>query len=403
MTDSRISRFVSDGFEKAKGGDALAIYAAVTNYHDSGILPEKSHYAFGWIIYYALHQSIEKDIGARKEMLARYFRLKLTVPHKLHSMILTEAIRLYKDVKNVSYGRNQKELTTFSIVRFLELWNTENLRSGDWNRKQLEGKPLSSTVEKLITSYVDEIESSRSTPSSKFLEVIDKAVSYYPDSFNILSQRAAIHIINHDNEKGAELLRKALLVAPGKFFLWQRLAMTVSPLEKPHLHVALLYKALISPGQEQFKGRIRLSLAEVLISRGAFPQALWELQKIRAIYDSNGWHIPVKVNDFLNKIPNGTIPDNPERLYKKVEHLAEEEIYDSLPWLHVVKTYHKHPVSETASPFKTKPSAAWRVTDNDGNNFWLQPHRFKIDPSLPLGTPLFIRIYNGKAVKAKLT
>ncbi|MDE5713441.1 MAG: hypothetical protein K2I16_07460 [Muribaculaceae bacterium] len=402
MTDSHIYKFVSDGFDKAKSGDAVAVYNIVSQYHDNGSLPEKSHYAFGWIIYYALLQTGDGEIESRKKMLARYFKLKLTVPHKLHSMILTQAIRLYKDAKNLSYPNSNEIKTKFSIIKFADLWDIENLRPGDWNRKKLDDKQLSSTVEKLITVCVDEFENTNTAPSQKYMNFFDKAVSEYSDSVNVLNQRATVHIICNETEQAASLLRNAILMAPGKFFLWSRLASLISPNENPHLCVSILYKALSAPGKEQFKGKIRISLAEILIDRGAFPQALWELQKIKSIYESNGWHLPAKIDYLQKKIPAQTIPENPERIYKKVEHLAYEDVYNSLPALYVVKTYHKQPSQTDMSAGYSNTTIAWRVTDNEGKNYWLQPHRYKMDTSLPLGTPLFIQIHNGKVVNAKL-
>ena len=145
MTKEELSTYVSDGFEKAKRGEALEVYTTVCPYFDRGELPTSRHYAFGWIIYYAMHQSPEQEIAARRQMLGRYLKLSLVKPHKLHSMILTEAIRLRREADD-----------KFSLMKFLPLWNLANLRPGDWRRKEVDGKPVSSTVEKLITQYVNE-------------------------------------------------------------------------------------------------------------------------------------------------------------------------------------------------------------------------------------------------------
>ena len=76
-------------------------------------------------------------------MLARYLRLQVERPHKLHSMILTEAFRLYKDAAEASFIAKNKEgfnpvsdATRFSIVKFTNLWDLNNLRHGDWKRKE---------------------------------------------------------------------------------------------------------------------------------------------------------------------------------------------------------------------------------------------------------------------------
>lgn len=107
MRTNEIIKYVSDGFIKAKAGNAMAIYTGITKIFNAGDLPEKSYYPYGWIIYYALHQCPAHEIKIRKEMLANYLMLHLIVPHKLHSMILQEATRLYKDAVNAAYGKKK--------------------------------------------------------------------------------------------------------------------------------------------------------------------------------------------------------------------------------------------------------------------------------------------------------
>lgn len=411
MDPQQLAQFISQGFDTAKYGNAYDIYREVIPHLATGEIPTKSHYAFGWIIYYALHQQPDHEIAERKRMLANYLQLRVAKPHKLHSMILTEAMRLYRNAKDAAFNaRNSQkgkagDVPHFSLVRFSELWDLRNLRPGDWTRKIYEGKEMSSTVEKFITLYVDEIENERAIPSPAFMEVIERAMMEYRDSSNLMSQRAALHQLAGEKEPAKELLRRALLFAPGKPFLWSRLAALYSPEEDARKHVALLYKALRAPGQEQFKGRIRLSLAQALILKGMHHNALWELNKVKETYEANGWHTPKAHKEAMEKIPADTVAENPEGLYKRFEGVADSEIYDVLPSVKVTKTYHKNP-DPNAAPIGRKgygrPVVAWRVTDEAGNNYWLQPHRFGIQPDLPLGTPLSIRLHNSRPVKAEL-
>lgn len=403
MTQDELTRFVSDGFENAKRGNAISTYQAVLPYYKSGALQLKSHYPFGFIIYYALHQSRSHEIAERKIMLADYLSLQLTKPHKLHSMILVEAIRLYKDSKETAYNKRGEKATGFSLVNFCRLWNLDNLRPGDWRRKEFEGKPLSSTVEKLITSYVNELEDTRTSPSQAFLGIIDKALADYPDTPTLLMQRASLYELGGELEKSRLLLRNALLGATGKFYLWSRLARLIDPKENVHLHVALLYKALAAPGQSQFKGRVRLALANAWITRGMPAQALWELNMVKKIYAENDWHLPRIYTELSGRIPGGTVMQNPSELYKKVEHLADDEVFAALPEVRVVKTYHKDPVVSGAGRTGFgHPVVAWRVTDSAGHNYWIKPHRHGIAPDLPNGTALLIRLHGERPVKARL-
>lgn len=411
MDSEQLASFISQGFDAAKAGNAIAIYSEALPYFENGAMSTKSHYAFGWIIYYALHQHTDNEIAERKHLLANYLKLHVVKPHKLHSMILLEAIRLYRNVKNVIFNTRNRangdknDAIRFSLVKFAELWNLRNLRPGDWNRKSYEGKDLSSTVEKFITCYVDEIEEVRQMPSGAFLTVINKAMTEYPNTVNLLAQRSAVYQFEGENEKAAALLRKALLFAPFKSFLWSRLASFYSPTDDTHRHVALLYKALSAPGPEQFKGRIRLSLAQAFILRKMYGFALWELDKVKSNYEAEGWHTPRAYKEAMEKIPAGTPAENPEELYRRLAPIAESEIYDMLPVVKVSKTYHKDPEANPTAAQQSrygKQHIAWRVTDKAGNNYWLQPHRFGIRADLPIGTQLHIRLHESRPVKAEL-
>lgn len=400
MKEDELIRYVSDGFDKAKQGQALEMYSSILPYAAAGQLPLKSHYPFGWIIYYALHQSPDHDILIRKKMLAVYLKLRVVKPHKLHSMILTEAIRLYKDAKNAAFNKKKEEVQPFSVVKFVRLWQLTNLRPGDWRRKEFDGKLLSSTVEKLITVCVDELEETREMPADEFVEIVEKALAEYPDTAGLLAQRAALHVLANDPDQARDVLRKALIVAPNKFYLWSRLASLISVKENERLHMALLYKALCAPGQEQFKGRIHLALAQAWLARNMHSQAKWELEKVKCIYDTNGWHLPKAFAEAEKELPGDTVAQDPGPFYRKVEPLADDEVYDTLPEIRVTKNYHKIPNPKAAG--FGRPAVAWRVADENGTNYWLQPHRFGIDPELPIGTSLMIRVHGKKPVKGRL-
>ena len=392
MENFDIVKFVSDGFDRAKGGAAPEVYSSVASYHDVNALPLKSHYPFGWIIYYALHQSPAHAIKERKQMLARYLSLQVERPHKLHSMILTEAFRLYKDAT---------EVNPFSIVKFADLWDLVNLRPGDWNRKEHEGKILPSTVEKLITHYVDELYASRIQPSAEFLVTVERALKEYPGSVNLYAQCAQLYELAGDTEHAIGMLRNAILASSSKSFLWSRLAALITDRDLLRLRVALLYKALKCPGQEDFKGKIHLGLAAALAEGGAFPQAKWELNYVKDLYGKKEWNLPRLYKETVKKIPSGIEAADPAGIYKKIEYMAEDFIYESLPDIPVRKTFHK-PAAETIDRYgKRRPGrTAWRVTDSDGNNYWFNPAKYGIPENLPTDTQLAVKVFGGKVVKA---
>ena len=410
METNEIIQFVSDGFDRAKAGAAVEVYSSIVNHPDMHVLPQKSHYPFGWIIYYALHQSPTYAIQERKQLLAHYLRLDVTKPHKLHSMILTEAFRLCKDVKSSVLSRqssdsglSSSEDSRFSIVKFANLWNLRYIRPTDWNRKEHEGKQLPSTVEKLITLYVDELYSQRTPASDDFMAIVSHALVTYPPTTNLFAQSAQLYELAGEKEKAIEMLRKAVITSPVKFYLWSRLANLITDKDALRLKVSLLYKALRCPGQEDFKGKIHLHLAAALAEGGAFPHAKWELDHVKDFYGNKGWNLPRLYKETVKKIPSGTEAVDPSGIYRKIGHMADDFIYDSLPEIPVRKTYHK-PGAETTDRYGNRRTAhtAWRVTDEDGNNYWFNPGRYGIQEDLPVDTQLAVKVFGGKVVKAGL-
>lgn len=410
MEIDKIMKVVSDGVDRAKEGTAVETYNSIVNHPDMRVLPQKSHYPLGWIIYYALHQSPAHAILERKQLLAHYLRLNVAKPHKLHSMILTEAFRLYKDATDAAtVGRFRpgfnpvSDATGFSIVKFVDLWNLAHLRPTDWNRKEHEGKELPSTVEKLITHYTDELYGMHIPASAEFTDIVNQAMEMYPPTANLFAQRAQIHELAGEKDEAIEILRHAILSSSTKSYLWSRLAHLITDKDSIRLKVALLYKALLCPGQEGYKGKIHLQLASALADGGAFPQAKWELNYVKDFYGRNDWHLPKLYSETEKKITSATEPSDPSGMYKKIEHLADDFIYEALPEISARKTYHKQ-ATETTDRYGNRRmgQTAWRVTDANGVNYWFNPGKYGIREDLPANTQVMVKTFGGKVVNVRI-
>lgn len=392
--------FVSDNFPAAKAGDALRIYDRAKQYYDAGQIPPESHYSFAWIIYYAMHQSPTSAILERKKMLSAYLSLDVRKPHKLHSMILLEALRLRRNALDRKFTDKSGNPPDFSLVKFMDLWDLANLRPGDWKRHTFEEKELGSTVDKLITLYVNELEANRQPPSEGFRQVMDHAFEQYPSSATLLGQKAILLKLEGRPEEARETYRRAIITAPKKFYLWGKMAELVDPALEPRLYVGLLAHGLAIHGQDEFKGRIRLKLAKFFAGHDRPAEALWELETYRRLYEQKGWGLSKIYSETRNSLPEGTVPANPSPIYRRLIPRAEEEIFSCIAEEEMTKTYHR-PAEADKNPKYGKPSVAWRVTDLRGQNYWLQPERFRLVQDLPLGTVLLVRIFNGHPVSVR--
>ena len=113
--------------------------------------------------------------------------------------------------------------------------------------------------------------------------------------------------------------------------------------------------------------------------------------------------MPRLYRETEKKMPEGSVAVDPSSLYRKVEHLADDFIYEALPETTVRKTFHK-PAAETTDRYghRRMNPVAWRVTDDSGGAYWFNPGKYGIDENLPSDTRLRIKLFGGKIVKATL-
>ena len=134
------------------------------------------------------------------------------------------------------------------------------------------------------------------------------------------------------------------------------------------------------------------------------PQAKWELKYVKDLYQKNDWYLPKLYRETEKKITTGTKPVDPSDIYRKVEHLADDFIYEILPETETKKTYHKA-AAESSDRYGNRRmgQTAWRVTDSNGTNYWFNPGKYGIPEDLPADTRVQIKVYGGKVVKARLS
>lgn len=159
------------------------------------------------------------------------------------------------------------------------------------------------------------------------MKIIDRAMAEYSRSSNLHAQRAQLYVLEGDKDAAIGMLRKAIRLSSSKFYLWSRLAALITDKDSLKLRVSLLCRALSCPGQEAMKGKIHLNLAVALAEGGAFPQSKWELKYVKELYEKKEWRLPRSYTETMKKLPKGTKDSDPEPIYRKVGHLADEFIF----------------------------------------------------------------------------
>lgn len=247
----------------------------------------------GWDIYRTLKDTPYNQVLKRKRLLLQYLNLNLSRPSLLHSLILSEALKLKK-----------ASPSQFRLKDFLALWGLEYLRDDDWVKFRPEkGHSPNSLVENLVGSYVKELqEEKRKKAFSKdegpkgsddvpeeFDLLIDKALQTYRSNPHLPIYKAQLLALEGRREEALEHYVRLLRRWPKKFFLWTK-AEALVPYRDIDLRIALLCKAIMMVRDEAFLGDIRLRLANLLYKKGLYANAKYELERYTRYYISHHWH-----------------------------------------------------------------------------------------------------------------
>lgn len=377
---------VQQAYAQAKAGNGEGAYATVSSIYNDGRLPDDQTNAYGWIIYYSLKQQSDNDVERlvveRKRRLMRYIELGLPSPSLLHSLILSEAVRI--------------ERTTplkFVLHNFFDLWGgSDKLRPEDWEQFEGEHGTLPSLVEKLVTVYVKEVMTDGRDPSEDFVTLIDKALETFGNNQNLPRQRAQIYLHFNQKDKAIDLYRKQLKRNASRYYLWAELAALV---EDADTRLALTCMALSIKTKEDFLGKIRIYLAEQLCDRNEYALAAGQLALVRRCYERQGWHIPPTIAKVSDRIPAETAEADGRDFIRRHADEANIYLYDNAIHTTLVKS------GETTD--RKTQKRRWWAADADGNRYSFDPRRLHLPGKCPDGTAIKAVIADKRVLQASVS
>lgn len=382
-----IGVLVQQAYAQAKAGNGEGAYATISAIYNDGRLPDDQRNAYGWIIYYSLKQQPDNDlerlIVERKHRLMQYIELELPMPALLHSLILSEAVRIEKTTP-----------LKFVIHNFFELWGgSAKLRPEDWEQFRGEHGTLPSLVEKLITVYVKEVTTDGRDPSEDFVSLIDKALATFDNNQNLPRQRAQIYLHFRQKDKAIESYRKLLKRNASRFFLWNELAELS---DDPDRRLALTCMAIYQKPKEDFIGKVRMSLATQMCDRGEYALAAGQLARVRQCYERQGWHIPSALKQIADRIPAGTAEADGREFIRLHADEANIYLYDNTAHVTLVK-------SGERPDRKNDKKRLWLATDAEGNSYTLDPHRLHLPAKTHDATAIEAVIAGKRVLKASIS
>ena len=357
---------VRQAAESAKTpANAQVAYNTIFAIFNAGELHESLHTEFAWVIYRALHADQSENVEYRKEIIEVYKQLSVERPSMLHSLILGEAVRVEKEWPLM-----------FMFTEFIAWWNLENLTDDDWtNFKTDDGKSLISRVEKMIYLYTKEIQSVEELlPSEEFMQVLDRAIGKWSKDDNLLRCKAILLSKQSAKEESITLYKKMIALTSGqKPYVWVELANLVDDID---LKIGLLSKALQLKVQEEFLGKCRAQLAQLLYSKGLHSNALCEVEKVKATYEANSWNLPSQIRGLMQMIPAGTVSADNTSQYSIWTTKADEYLYADLPSTYMVKVAHKEEIIERNG--RQQKVIKWTLINEVGEVEGVKPRKYNL-------------------------
>lgn len=377
---------IKTAVENAKNeGDAISSHKQISILYNNGELDKQLYEDFGWLTYYALKQTNISDVGNMKILLNLYLQLNLPKPSMLHSLILSEAVKIEKNTP-----------LQFRIRDFIRLWGLENLRSDDWERFTTDGgNAMPSLVEKLISVYVKELKTDRVKAPDEFCQLVDKALEKFPSNQYLPQYKAEVLISQGKINEALAYFKDMILRSPAKFFLWEQASELVQDLETK---IGLLCKALTCGADDNFIVKVRLSLAKLLIQAGMPSNAKYELEKHRQTRQANGWSLKEDFRILYNQLAYVEAATDNNAIYAKYSVNADEFIYSMYPTVLAVK------VDEKQDEDRNHPGrkiTTWILRTEKSTERLRKPTKFGLNRHTLNGTAFDIKVNNGRVVWIK--
>lgn len=374
---------ILNAIEAAKNGKVEeSLIVQVQGLFDAGTLNTYLYRDYGWLIYYALKNTELSNADKRKRYLHNYLRLDLPRPELLHSMILSEAVKVEKNTP-----------LQFRIRDFMTRWGWENLREEDWKQYRTDnGNTVNSLVEKLIGVYAKELKTDGVASPAEFNELVDKALARYPNSQYMPFYKATVLISMGKLDQALDYYKRLILLSPTKCFLWHQASALVSD---NNLKIALLCKAIRVERDEAFKGKCRLDLAHLLIEQGKYAEAKCELSIYHDFYISQRWRLRQEYLDLERRIPSGIAATKDDSLYEAYLPKAEDFIYSAVPSIVAVK------VADRQLEDRNRPGRSfsqWTLRTSDKTLSLKKPQKYGLNPRSKNGTLYDVKLRDERIV-----
>jgi tetratricopeptide (TPR) repeat protein len=283
--------------------------------------------SIGWELYRLIKPLIKAEntnVFAVKKLLNEYLQLQCERPALLHSLILGVADKLIAE-------------SNFNLVGFIKIWGIENLRDDDFQPyvDSESGKRFPCLAQKIVQHATKQaVEQNETNLLQAFIPLIDRVLSVADETIwlNLYKARALSCIGEH--QKSFALAVEVAKQKSGDYWAWELLGDIQLFIDR-NKALSCYCRALSSNPKEGFIAKLRLKLAELLVSMTMFSEAKYEVEKVIEARTREGWAIPDVAETLRNQewFNQSNAVQSNKSLYINYSKEAETLLFDSLPWL----------------------------------------------------------------------
>jgi hypothetical protein len=278
---------------------------------------------------FALAKEETLDYGKIRTIFSTISKFHITKSSEAYSFLFKAFHKVYKDSE--------------AYLEFAEWWGFENFRQEDYEKEEFNGKRTISVAERAFIAYSKQLLAGVSqdafgmirTPDQEkikaFMPLLDRVIEEHPEYQYPLYYKVKLMMLDGN---ARDVLSTFIPFAKRKqndFWVWDLMA-DIFPEEKD-LQFACYCKALSLKAPEEFVGKIRIKLTQLLIKDSKFVEAKTEIKAFVSAYTAQKWKIPAQVTTWVNTpwYAEANARPNNNRLYEKYADKAEEILYLDVP------------------------------------------------------------------------
>ncbi|UJS23187.1 DUF7017 domain-containing protein [Thiothrix winogradskyi] len=282
--------------------------------------------SFGWELYKISKELVAKEnsnLGIIKRNMNDYLKLDVEKPSLLHSCFLQLAAKITSQDQ-------------FNMMVFSYQWNLEYLRPEDFERyRDNNGKDFPSLAEKVIQQASKKAASSDNLEYLNYiLPYVDSAINQYPDNIWLKLNKAKLLLAldKYDNAFifGLDVVKSKI----NDYWAWELLGDICAGTNLSNA-LSCYCKALLCSTDDKFTGKVRLKLAQCLISIGELTRAKYEVERVLAFREKESQHIPEDAMRIISQEWYAATQENTSNLdyYRAHTSVAESLLFSTLQWI----------------------------------------------------------------------